>query len=1119
MGTALTFGDLLKRHRKQASLTQDELAHESGYGVSLISQIERGKHLPPWGTRRQLYNVLQLSETQCAELEQLAYQWKRDSQVGHRPVQDSRSIDTHLSRWGEGDILAPTAPTVSVVQPHAEDKARAGSPATLPSGTVTFLLTDIEGSSQLWEQHEDAMPATFASHHTMLSDAIGAHGGVIFKTTGDGIRAVFASARAALAAALDAQKQLSDATWSAVGALQVRIALLTGDAQPHAGDYIGPPLNRAARLLDAGHGGQVLLSSTTKELVREHLPRGVELRDLGRHRLRGMAHPEHIFQVLAPNLPASFPPLNTLRGLSTNIPASVTSLVGREREMARVRGLLRRSDVRLLTLTGPGGVGKTRLALQVASELLDDFTSGVFFIQLGSIRVPDLLASTINETLDVREVNGQLPTDTLKAFLRNRNILLVLDNFEQLLDAAPMLTELLVTGPGLKLMVTSREALRISGEHKLVVPPLTLPDLARLPPLEQLLRSESVWLFAERARAVRPDFTLTEELAPVIAEICHRVDGLPLAIELAAVRIKSLSLAALLERLRQPLALLTVGARDLPQRHQTLERTVDWSFQLLDPAVQQLFMHLAVFIGGCTLKAAMSVCILDAGQLAVEDGIDALVDKSLLMQLADVDGEPRYGMLETIREYAWKQLKTSGEIATMRAQHAAYYLALAEVAESKLHGPDQKAWLSRLTMEHDNLRATLVWSLEDRPRATLGLRLASALWHFWEIRGHLTEGEAWLRQLLDVDASATLDDRAKALDSLATLSSDPDEALKALKESLKLRREFEDQPETRTTQQRLGIAATQRRLGAVLTFHGEWSKARAFLEKSLATCRSLDDTTGTAAARQALGDITRYEAITFRGRGDIARYEELIDQAIQMQAEGLLLWQKQQDQHAIAWSLNNLGWLAYDRNDYGHAAALHRASFHLFREIDRRAGMAASLINLGHIACRQSNYWLATRLLVAGLQCFRELNNIGGIAYALERFAMLAAVRDPTPEGPIRAARLFGATRALRTAAKLPVPAFDSEENDELQKAAQTQLDQSIWTDAYRTGETMLLEQAIDEALALNMGVEPVNLTPQPAGRASPMTLLHQRECALPSPEVLRLVVQRLAQQGMTREV
>src|SRR5215217_8380165 len=490
---------------------------------------------------------------------------------------------------------------------HVQRSVLRGTMPDLPSGTVTFLFTDIEGSTALWEQDQVAMATAVERHHTLLRTAIETHHGVLFKTVGDAVQAAFPTAPDAVAAALDAQRSLATECWSAVdGALAVRMAGHTIAAEPHDRDYLAPGLNRLARLVSAAHGGQVLLTQVTQNLASDALPPGANLRDLGEHPLRDLNRPEHVFQLLHPDLAADFPPIRTLTPRPNNLPAEPTLFLGREDHVARIVDLLGRDDVRLLTITGPGGVGKTRLGVQAAAGVLDDFPDGVWFVDLSALDDPILVPSAIARVLGVREEGGGL-TERLAAVLGGKRLLLVLDNFERVLGSASLVTSLLARGPGAKVLVTSRTPLHISGEQEYPLAPLLLPDRERLPPLEHVLQFEAVRLFVERAQAVKPGFTVTTANAPAVAEICHRLDGLPLAIELAAALVKLLPPHALLQRLEKRLPLLTRGARDLPARQQTMRDAIAWSHDLLTPEEQTLFQRLAVFVGGFTLEAAEGV--------------------------------------------------------------------------------------------------------------------------------------------------------------------------------------------------------------------------------------------------------------------------------------------------------------------------------------------------------------------------------------------------------------------------------------------------------------------------------------------------------------------------------
>ncbi|MFL5798033.1 MAG: ATP-binding protein [Actinomycetota bacterium] len=659
----------------------------------------------------------------------------------------------------------------------------------LPTGTVTFLFTDIEGSTRLVQSLGPKWQAVLEEHNRLMREAIRGVGGVDLRTEGDAVFAVFESAQAAVSAAVAAQRAIASAPWPEP--IRVRMGLHTGEGEPGGDEYVGLDVHRAARIAAAGHGGQVLLSGATKALVERALPEGVTVRSLGRHCLKDLPHSEVLHQLVIEGLPSEFPAPKTLE-VPTNLPVPLTSFVGRDRELARIRDLLERT--RLLTLTGPGGCGKTRLAIEGAAGLLPSFADGIFFVELAPIADPGLVPSTIAVALGVREQPGRPITESLVHALRDNERLLVLDNFEQVLGAAPLVAELLAASPRLKALVTSRAALHLSGEQEFPVPPLRMPEAADQRPAEALVEFEAVALFAQRAAAVAPDFAVTDGNAAAVAEICARLDGLPLAIELAASRIKLLSPQAMLERLQHRLALLTGGPRDHPARQRTLREAIAWSYDLLEPAEQQLFSRLATFVGGWTIEAAEAVAD-PQGELGVDllDALGSLVDKSLIRN-EDDQGELRFGMLETIREFGTDVLEETGEADGVRRRHASYFLAMAEEAEPELTGRDQ-GWPDRLEREHDNIRAALRWSI-DTGEAETGLRMAGPLWRFWLVRDHLAEGRAWTEELLALPAAAARTvGRARALSAAGSLAywlRDAESVRGSYEESLAISRELGD---------------------------------------------------------------------------------------------------------------------------------------------------------------------------------------------------------------------------------------------------------------------------------------------------------------------------------------
>jgi predicted ATPase/class 3 adenylate cyclase len=915
---------------------------------------------------------------------------------------------------------------------------------------LAFLFTDIVGSTTRWEHQPQAMEHALARHDELLRQAIDAYGGHVVKTVGDAFQAVFTTASAALEAALAAQRALANESWGPIEHIQVRMAIHVGIVQIRDDDYFGQPLNRVARLCTAGHGGQVLLSNAAQELVRDALPKGAALRDLGEHRLKDLARPERIFQVTAPDLQSAFPPLRSLDRYTHNLPAQPTALIGRESAVLAVADLVRRDSVRLLTLTGPGGTGKTRLALQVAADLLDAFHDGVWFVALAPIREHTLVLSAIAQALGVVESTGQTLEESLKAYLRSRQALLVLDNFEQVLDAGPLIAALLAAAPALKVLVTSREMLHLYGEHEYEVPPLSLPDLHRLPPIERLTQYEAVRLFIERAQAVRSDFAVTGENAPAIAEICVRLDGLPLAIELAAARSKLFPPKALLARLDKRLALLTGGPRDLPARQQTLRNAISWSYDLLDPAEQTVFARLGVFVGGCTLESAEAVLADDragdAGDLtayisvdAVLDGLTSLVDKSLLKQAEDGGGEPRFVMLETIREYALEQLEESGEEHAIRRRHATFCIQLAETTD--LNSSEQRDLPARLAAEQDNVRSALAWSVSPQGDSELLVRLAGGWAFFWFGRGYINEGWEWLSRALERRAGTSASAQAKLLldAGLMLLHHGKFAQMEALlEESLSLFRELGDRAHSVTALLYLGIVALER---------GDYGSAEMRAQEALTDARDLEETLAVALGLMIQGDALHRQ-------GDCERAAERYDEAL-ARARAL------EGQWHSGDALKGLGRVAHTRGQYHQAQALLDESLLLLRKTGISWSAAETLIELGRLAYTQGDDRRALTLYRESLAILREIGQKLKIPPCLEGIA--AAARGQ----PELAARLLGAAAALRESLGTPLWRVHRVEYDQAMADVRAQLGEGTFAAAWEAGRALPLDQAIAEALAI----------------------------------------------------
>jgi predicted ATPase/serine/threonine protein kinase len=744
----------------------------------------------------------------------------------------------------------------------------------------------------------------------------------------------------------------------------------------------------------------------------------------------------------------------------TNIPVPRTGFVGREKEVAAAKELLLRQDVRLVTVTGPGGIGKTRLAVEVASGLIERFPGGVHFVPLSPLSDPGLIASVIVQTLGIREAGSQSPLEILKENLQHSwraPMLLLLDNFEHLVQAAPTVAELLVMGPHLKILVTSRAALHVYGEHEFPVPPLALPDPRSMPPVEFLSQYPAVALFVQRAVAAKPDFELNRENAPAVTEICTRLDGLPLAIELAAARVKVLSPSSMLSRLASRLQLLTGGARDLPQRQQTLRAAMDWSHALLSAAEQKLFRRLSVFVGGCNLEGVEAVCDTKSDlDFDLLDGMASMVDKSLAQQAEQANGESRFVMLETIREYALEKLEASGEEALTKRAHAAYCLVLAEEEPTEQSGPEGAEWPGRFALEHDNFRAGLEW-LTETGDAEWGLRLGAALFRFWETREYLAEGRVRLGKLLKLaGAEAPTKARARALFAAGVLAGEQGDYVSAdtlIRESLDIARQLRDKK---------GVAVSLNALAVFARDRGDVAVAQSLLEESLVLWTELGDLKAVARSLSNLANVAKLQ-------GDYDRVRALY-------AECLSIFRGLGDQTGVAWSLNYQGDVARDQGDSAAARTLYEQGLAIFRELGDRWGIAGTLADLGSLAREQRNYSGAHSLYRESIKIFQELEHKRGIARLLECFACSAAAQLEAE----RSLRLAGAAAALRQSIGAPLtPAEQAKLESTLDPARQV-LTNTAGTTAWLEGWAMPVEKAIEEVLMPHSAARSVTATRGP---------------------------------------
>jgi predicted ATPase len=805
-------------------------------------------------------------------------------------------------------------------------------------------------------------------------------------------------------------------------------------------------------MLESGHGGQILLSRATQELLRDQLPPELGLRDLGTHRLKGLSSPQQIFQLTAPDLPDAFPALRTIDMRPNNLTIHPTSLVDRAHELRAVRDALRDPSVHLLTLTGTPGIGKSRVGLQAIAELLDTFEDGIFVVNLTTVDTPLRLIEAIGQTLAISDQDHQTPLERLKRMLRHRRLLLALDNFERLISASSLVVELLAAAPGLKVLITSRVALRVSGEHELSIPPLPLPTLDPLPPLAELASHPAIELFVTRTRSVRPDFALTAENAAAVAAICARLDGLPLAIELAAARGKLFAPQAILQRLQRRMSLLTGGARDLPPHQRTLRSAIDWSYELLSPADRRFFARLGVFVGG-SLAAIEAVCgdeDLDESSLAANsattiaqlppsilDGLAALVDNSLLQQVASVDGEPRFVMLVTIREFALEQLDALDEADTIRRQHALFFVRLAEAADGQARGLGQLAAIDQLREEHDNLRAALRWSI-DRGEAAIAIRLGGALGWFWDMHNCLSEGRRWLAAALTSQGDVDSAFRARAYTSAGVLASDQDDfesAGQQFDRALALYREIGDQPNT---------AYVLSYLGRMLRCQGEYDAARERLTESVAMFEQLGDQRGTAYAYYNLGRVMFQQ-------GDHAA-------AQQMFSASLAHFQRAGDRWGQALTHCNLGRLAYRRASFAEARSFHQRSLTLFEQIGDIWGQALAHCKLGWVAYQQGES-AAPAHFAASIRLFERVQYIEGIADTLTGMAVLALGAQHWE----RSARLLGAATHLRDGLQDLLHTTDDLDDSQWIELLQNKLGEQAFAAAWAGGRAAPIDQIIAE--------------------------------------------------------
>ena len=930
------------------------------------------------------------------------------------------------------------------------------------------------------------MRVALARHDALMREAITNADGFVFKTVGDAFCAAFARAPDALSASLMAQLALGAEPWPEATTIKVRMALNTGAVETRDNDYFGPPVNRVARILSTGYGGQTLLSQVTYDLCRDFLPDAVSLLDLGTHHLKDLARPEQVYQLQHPGLVIEFPPLKSLSTQQNNLPQQMTSFIGREKEIAAIEEMLPKT--RLLTLVASGGSGKTRLSLQVAANLLDQFPDGTWFVELAALTDPGLVPQAVATALGAKEEPGKHFTQTIIEHVKQKRLLVVLDNCEHLLDGCAKVADALIRHcPGVKVLASSREALGIGGEQTYKVPPLSLPDRKAAATPKSLSQYESVQLFLDRALLVRPDFQVTNQNAPALASLCCHLDGIPLAIELAAARVRSLSVEEIDGKLDQRLRLLTGGSRTALPRQQTLRALIDWSYDLLHEPEKLLLQRLSIFAGGWTFAAAEAVC---AGGVVedweVLDLMTLLCDKSLVVA-EQLEGHTRYRLLETVRQYSREKLTQSGGEAAVRELHGDFFLALAEEAVTKLDGAEEAAWLQRLEAEHANLLAAIDSSLlESESRG--GLRLCGALGEFWTRRGYLSEGREWFGRVLGkVGTEEQTPERAKALTfagELAALQGDYPATRAWTEESLAIAQALGD---------RRGIAYARELLGYVSQLQGDLSSAQALYEESLATMRELGDKPCIASSLNGLGNLaqlrgdlpsarTRYEEALSIGRelrdrrgmsiaisnlGTLAVSQGDYPRARELFGESLSMAREEGNQLLVAQLLGNLGQTALYGDDLPTALMQLEESLMIWRDLEHRAGMASALDGLGCVKFAQGDFSTAGALHQEGLLIQRALGNLAGIERSLNGLAQVVGALGDA----LRAARIGGAAEQLREKVGIAqLPGRRRLYDQSIAAARAAAADDTAFDHAWQEGRALTLDQAMDLAMAATTG-------------------------------------------------
>jgi predicted ATPase/class 3 adenylate cyclase len=948
---------------------------------------------------------------------------------------------------------------------------------SLPSGTVTFLFTDIEGSTKLAQLYPDKWESLRDRHHDILQSAMDAYNGYVFQIIGDAFCVAFHTASEGLNAAIEAQRKLQTEDWGNTP-IKVRIGIHTGEAEKREIDYRGyMTLARVQRVMSVAYGNQVLLSNKSAQLVSNSLAGDIALRDMKEHRLKGLLDSEHIWQVVAPDLQQDFPPLSSLGTIPNNLPAQVNSFVGHAEEIAEIKQRLigeNASIERLHTIIGIGGVGKTRFSLQIASEVLSAFKDGVWFVELAPIRDVSLVAKTIAKTLGLNEAPGRSIEEILKDYLHGKELLLVLDNFEQVIDAASVVKDILSAAPHVKILVTSRIVLRITGEREYFLPLLSSPTQNQTYPLEQLSEYESVHLFIERAQAIKPDFALTNRNASAVAEICCRLEGLPLAIELAAANVRILTTQAILSQLDNRLKFLRSKARDLTTRQQTLRGAIDWSYELLTSDEQLIFRRLSVLVGTANLETIKGIC--NEGELEIIDLLEALVEKSLL-QTTEKDGEIRFSILETLKEYTREKLEMMNETTSLCDRHLLFFKNFAEKIEPELLESDQVAKLDQVEKDFGNIRAAIRWARENHYTEIL-LRFTGVLLWFWQRRGHISEGITYLRDAITAnDAENFPNDLAKALNSLGSLyffKGDYISSVSMFDRGIRISRQQNNEEE-------LAYGLVQR--GATFMRLQKFDEGRASANKSLELYTKLEKKWGQGLAQFFCGRIElesgelilaekhfQQSILDFQQSGDLwgqalslnslgSLYLQLgkLELAQGECEKSLALRELTRDQWGVNSCYLNLGDIARLQNLTMLETFYYRKSYELGFELGLKGDMARAANCLGFAALHSNEPQEAKAHFSKSLETYYELKHTRGICECLAGYAGLTAIRGKMDV----AVKLLGVTDKVLKSNNIKMWRVDQIDFDTTLTLVHERLDDDTFSTAWSEGHVMNIEQAI----------------------------------------------------------